>query len=104
MSPSRTQAAGTQRLILSEYSHVLCYRLSSNSPHEEMQSVEDINIPGPASELLLRIYQPRTQPDLQLSALIYFHGGGFAFGDLDSHDSICRALAKRTPCIVLAVN
>lgn len=37
-------------------------------------------------------------------ALLYFHGGGYCVGGLDSHDSLCRALANRTPCLVLAVD
>ena len=37
-------------------------------------------------------------------ALIYFHGGGWVIGDLESHDQVCRALANATPSIVVAVD
>lgn len=36
--------------------------------------------------------------------LLFFHGGGYVLGDLDSHDSLCRTLAQETPCAVLAID
>ena len=36
--------------------------------------------------------------------LVYFHGGGFVAGGIESHDAICRTLAKKTPCIVVSVD
>src|SRR5205085_1885897 len=39
-----------------------------------------------------------------LAGLIYFHGGGWVFGDLDTHDDICRTLANETACRVIAVD
>ncbi|SEM44997.1 Acetyl esterase/lipase [Variovorax sp. YR750] len=39
-----------------------------------------------------------------LPTLLYFHGGGYVVGGLDSHDALCRALAQRTPCAVLAID
>ncbi len=38
------------------------------------------------------------------SALVYFHGGGFVFGNLDSHDAVCRALAKESGAMVISVD
>jgi len=37
-------------------------------------------------------------------ALIYFHGGGFVFGNLDTHDAVCRALAKESGAVVISVD
>lgn len=53
-----------------------------------------------------RLYTPRA---LQQQAgphpcLLFFHGGGYTVGGLDSHDALCRDLAHRTPCKVLAVD
>lgn len=52
----------------------------------------------------MRIYKPQASAGQQLSALVYFHGGGFVAGGIESHDAICRTLANKTPCIVLSVD
>ncbi|MCG8455085.1 MAG: alpha/beta hydrolase [Holophagales bacterium] len=67
-----------------------------------MDKVETTAFPGPAGEIPVRIYTP---PQL-LSArpgLVYFHGGGWVVGDLDTHDGLCRLLASQTPCRVISV-
>ena len=60
-----------------------------------------------------RLYWPHGAPPPSASApagqplapvLLYFHGGGYCVGSLESHDSLCSALAARTPCAVLAVD
>ncbi len=63
--------------------------------------VEDRAIAGPASPIPLRIYAPREGTGL--AVLVYYHGGGFIIGDLDSHDSICRRLANAADCLVVSV-
>ncbi len=70
----------------------------------EVETVEKIlnrTIPGPAGEIPVRIYTPAG--DGPLPVLVYFHGGGFVICDLDSHDSICRALANAAVCVVISV-
>jgi acetyl esterase len=69
---------------------------------DEVDQVEDRMIPGPAGPLRLRIYSPRS--DAPLPGLVWLHGGGWVVGSLDSHDGLCRALAARTPCVVVAVD
>ena len=49
----------------------------------------------------VRIYDP--DPVRTLPTLVYLHGGGWVIGSLDTHDSACRALARRTPCRVVSV-
>ncbi|SDK77106.1 acetyl esterase [Pseudomonas delhiensis] len=52
--------------------------------------------------LPLRLYRPQGEAG-PYPVLVYFHGGGFVLGSLDSHDGVCREFAARTPCAVLAV-
>lgn len=66
-------------------------------------SVVDRDIAGPAGDLRLRIYTPRGVTTAG-PALVYFHGGGWIFGDLESHDAVCRFLAERAGVRVVAVD
>jgi acetyl esterase len=72
-------------------------------PTPEVASTEDRAIPGPNGPIRIRIYRPAGAEPL-LPALLYFHGGGWVIGSLDTHDGICRALCARTPCVVVAVD
>ncbi len=63
-------------------------------------AVVDRTLPGP---LRVRIYEPPGSAR-DLPALVYFHGGGWVYGSLDTHDGVCRALCARTPCIVVAAD
>ena len=68
---------------------------------EPVASVVDRLIPGPAGELPIRIYSP--VPDEPLPVLIYFFGGGWTLGTIDTADAVCRKLANATGCAVVAV-
>ena len=63
--------------------------------------VEDRRIPGPDSEIPIRVYSP-SRADRQ-PILVFYHGGGFRLGDLDSYDAICRDLAARSGAIIVSV-
>jgi len=68
---------------------------------EPVAAVADHVIPGPGGELRIRVYEPgegRERP-----ALVYFHGGGWALGDLETCDEICRALTNAVPCVTVSV-
>jgi acetyl esterase len=66
---------------------------------------EDRGIPGPAGALRARFYWPREAvPGEVLPVLVFFHGGGWVIGGLDSHDAPCRALANGADCIVVSVD
>ncbi|MFJ4653244.1 alpha/beta hydrolase [Nocardia sp. NPDC088792] len=71
-------------------------------PAMPLPRVEDRTIPG-ASPLPVRIYWPRTQ-SAPHPVIVYFHGGGFVLGSLDTHDGFCRTLAAGVPAIVIAVD
>jgi acetyl esterase len=69
---------------------------------EGVARVKDLVIPGPGGNIPLRIYKGGKEDSL--GVLMYFHGGGFIKGDLDTHDAVCRALANRAECLVAAVD
>jgi acetyl esterase len=71
-------------------------------PELKVASVEDRRIPGPAGEIPVRIYQPDGKAPLP--ALVYFHGGGWVIGSLETHDASCRELANRVGCVVISVD
>jgi acetyl esterase len=63
--------------------------------------VEDVAIPGPASDLRARYYEAQGAADAPL--ILYFHGGGFVCCDIDTHDSVASWLAKSSHGRVLSV-
>ena len=68
----------------------------------ELPRIEDLAVPGPAGAVPVRLYAPSSEPALPIT--LYFHGGGWVVGDLDSHDHLCRRLAALSGSIVLAVD
>ena len=69
----------------------------------DMAQVRDIDIDGAAGPLTARIYTPYAAGVQPGPALVYFHGGGFVIGDIDSFDTICRRLADASRCRVMSV-
>lgn len=67
-----------------------------------LKAVENGQLDGPAGSLACRHYRPHSAQPL-LPALVFFHGGGWAVGDLDSHDHLCRHLAFAGDVLVLSV-
>lgn len=65
-------------------------------------SMRNSRILGPAGDIPVRIYTPDAKGPLPV--LVYLHGGGFVVGSLDSHDSVCRALAHRASVVVVSVD
>ncbi len=69
--------------------------------------VQDIQAPGPHGVIPLRLYKPLATTlatSAGLPVLVYYHGGGFVIGDLDTHDVLCRQLANLSGCAVVAVD
>ncbi|MGH8821145.1 MAG: alpha/beta hydrolase, partial [Rhodoferax sp.] len=70
-----------------------------------MSVVRDLQAQGPHGAIPLRLYRPAGMPEAALlPVLVYFHGGGFVIGDLDTHDVLCRELANGAGCAVVAVD
>ncbi len=70
---------------------------------ESVAEVRNFAIDGPAGKIKVRFYR---SPELggPNPLLVFYHGGGFVLGDLDSHDSVCRALSVHAGVDVLAVD
>ncbi len=66
-------------------------------------NAQDISIEGDYGPFALRIYQPK-QSDNPLPMLLFFHGGGWVWGSLNSHDGFCRELCMRASVIVISVD
>ena len=67
--------------------------------------VHELRADGPHGNIALRAYRPSgAAPDARLPGLVYFHGGGWTIGDLDTHDVLCRELANGAGCAVVAVD
>jgi acetyl esterase len=74
-------------------------------PPEEVADVRDSTIPGPAGAIPVRLYRPLgTAASDVLPVLVYFHGGGWVVGDLNSHDIPCRRYANSARCRVASVD
>jgi len=72
---------------------------------EAVAGVTDASFPGPGGPIPVRIYRPLgSAPADVLPVLMFFHGGGWVFGNLDSHDRLCRSLANCAGCCVIAVD
>lgn len=65
--------------------------------------VENITIPGPGGDIRARVYAPVAASG-PMPGLIFFHGGGFVVGGLDSHDGLCRQLVSEGGFSVVAVD
>ncbi|WP_435063674.1 alpha/beta hydrolase [Halobaculum sp. EA56] len=72
-----------------------------DEPPDDVAAVTDRTVPGPAGEVPVRVYTPRG--DGPHPPLVFFHGGGWMLGGLDTHDALCRALANAAGCVVVAV-
>ncbi len=69
-----------------------------------VEYIENFEIDGPHGPIPARFYWPKNGGALPLPLLVYFHGGGWLLGDLDSHDGVCRHLANGADCAVLSVD
>ncbi len=72
---------------------------------EEVAESRDTTAPGPHGAIPVRLYRPAgTAATDVLPALIYYHGGGWLLGGLDSHDVVCRRFANAARCRVVSVD
>ncbi|HEY6241186.1 MAG TPA: alpha/beta hydrolase [Burkholderiales bacterium] len=80
-------------------------RLALAPPPVAVQETRDFSMAGPGGAIGARYYRPLgAKPGEALPAVVYFHGGGWTCGDLDTHDSVCRGIAAHGLCAVVAVD
>ena len=71
----------------------------------EVAEMRDLAAPGPLGDISLRLYRGiGTAAGTALPTLVFYHGGGWVIGDLDSHDQVCRQIANEAGCCVVAVD
>lgn len=70
-------------------------------PGERLFEVRNLKVAGAEGDLDARLYRPEDSNNLPL--LVFFHGGGFVIGNIDTHDNLCRSLARLTGAVVVSV-
>lgn len=68
----------------------------------EVGSVEDTAVPGPAGRIPVRVYRP--EGGGPVPTVVFFHGGGWLTGDLDTHDDVTRRMCRDVRAVVVAVD
>jgi acetyl esterase len=68
-----------------------------------MAELRDLRTDAAHGSVPLRLYRPHGLSGAA-PALVYYHGGGWTIGDLDTHDVLCRQLGERAGCVVVAVD
>ncbi len=97
--PTHTLSPGDAREFYRER------RFATQPPAPAVGKVQDLAAAGPNGPIPLRLYRPLGSSDSGvMPVLVYYHGGGFVIGDLDTHDTLCRELANRADCAVVAVD
>ena len=79
-------------------------RSVTSPPAPQVGAVYLVLAPGPGGPMPVRVYKPAGAAKGEiLPALIYYHGGGWVIGDLDTHDVLCRELSNGSRCAVFSV-
>jgi acetyl esterase len=84
----------------------LAARVVSNPEPPELESATPLSIPAPHGAIPARIYTPKVlrKTNGLAPCLVFYHGGGWVIGDLESHDVVCHKLAHEGELIVVAVD
>ena len=76
-------------------------RTVTSGPVEDIYEISNRFIPGPTSDLPIRIYRPTTETDAP--AIVYFHGGGWVLNFLDIYDASLARLANQSGAVIISV-
>ena len=97
--PTHTLSVAEARAFYRDRRHV------TQPAPPEVSLVRDLSASGPHGAIPLRLYRPLgASATAALPVLVYYHGGGWVIGDLDTHDTLCRELANGAGCAVVAVD
>jgi acetyl esterase len=94
-------AADLSEMTVEEARAVIVMLAAADGEPEPVEAVEDRTIPGPAGDIPVRIYRP-AEPTGAL--LVWYHGGGWVIGDLQTADPTARKLANRSGAVVVSVD
>src|SRR5262244_161268 len=75
-----------------------------DEPAPALPRIEDVEIPGPAAPMRARVYDPVAGAGRLPPTVVYFHGGGWVQGDLETHEGLCARLAKHGNVLVVAID
>ncbi|MGV9661899.1 alpha/beta hydrolase [Nocardia niigatensis] len=87
-----------------ELREIIVSRRAPLTREPAMRRAEDLVIAGPGGDLPVRVYVPERARDAALPVVVFAHGGGFVFCDLDSHDEFCRSMALAVGVVVVSVD
>jgi acetyl esterase len=79
-------------------------RFATQPEPPAVASLEDLTADQDGRAIPLRLYRPLRPGRAPLPALVFFHGGGYVIGDLETHDTLCRELANGSGCAIVAVD
>ena len=83
---------------------ILASRFVADAPTGELALIRNLSCPSPAGDIPLRLFDALADRAEAGPLMVYFHGGGFVFGDLDTHEPICAELARLLDMPVLSVD
>ena len=97
--PTETDLAGARASHEHDAAH-----FAPRAVRAEVAAVEPVTLPGPAGDLAARVYRPEPGPHgPALPTIVWFHGGGWTTGSLDTGDILARELCAVTPAVVVSV-
>lgn len=70
----------------------------------DVDSIQNISVPGRNGDVPIRLYRPAGNKEVAMPAVLFIHGGGWAIGNLETHDAICRRICTETRAVVVAVD
>ncbi|MGE3245678.1 MAG: alpha/beta hydrolase, partial [Beijerinckiaceae bacterium] len=79
-------------------------REAMKQPVPDMAEVKNLEVPGPGGPLPVRLYRSHAAGTALSPVMVFYHGGGWVVGDLETHDIQCRHFANAGACSVVAVD